>query len=154
MAAMTSSTLLARHGHRLIELGVALFLFTSLWGFVVHNVAAPRLGLSVHTLSAFEGVLLLGLGLVWPRLKFGSVSSRIAFWLLVYSALATLLPYVLAAIWGAGNETISLAAGSAHGTAGQEAIIRYVIYTAAPTGIIAFTLILWGLRLPRTGSLE
>jgi hydroxylaminobenzene mutase len=149
-----SSTLLARHGHRLIQLGVALFLFTSFWGFVVHGLASPRLGLSVHTLSAFEGVLLIGLGLVWPRLKFGSVSSRIAFWLLVYSAIATLVPYILAAIWGAGNGTISLAAGSARGTAEQEAIIRYVIYTAAPTGNVAFTLVLWGLRLPQTGSPE
>jgi len=144
---MQPPALLMRHGHRLIQLGVALFLFTSFWGFAVHNVAAPRLGLSVHTLAGIEGVLLIALGLVWQRLQFGNAMSRIAFWLLIYSALATLVPYVLAALWGAGNETLSLAAGSAHGTAQQEAVIRNVIYTAAPAGIASFALILWGLRL-------
>ena len=65
---MSPSSMLTRHRHRLLQLGVALFLFTSFEGFVVPYVAAPNLGRSVHTLSAFSGVLLLVLGLSWPRL--------------------------------------------------------------------------------------
>ena len=57
----------------------------------------------VHTLSAFSGVLLITLGLVWPRLQLGVRCSRIAFWFLVYSDLATVAAFLLAAVWGAGN---------------------------------------------------
>ncbi len=145
---MNSSNMLGRHSHRLLQIGVVLLLFSSCEGFVIPGLAAPRLGLSAHTLSALQAVLLLALGLVWPRLMFGSTTSRVAFWSLVYSTFAILAAYVLAATWGAGNETMPLAAGMAHGTAAQETVIKGVAYSSAPTGLISFVLILWGLRTP------
>jgi hypothetical protein len=75
------------------------------------------------------------------------VSARIAFWFFVYSTFATLVPYVLAAIWGAGNSIIPLAAGSARGTRLQETILSVILMTAAPPVLISLVLILWGLRL-------
>ncbi len=48
------------------------------------------------------------------------VCSRLA----VFAILAA---YVLAAAWGAGNETMPLAAGAAHGSALQEVVIRGVL---------------------------
>jgi (hydroxyamino)benzene mutase len=143
---MNPSALLSRQGHRLLQIGVALFLVTSFEGFAVPYFAAPNLGRSVHTLSAFSGVLLLALGLVWPRLQLGATASRVAFWLVVYSDLVTIASFVLAAIWGAGNTIMPLAAGAAHGSAWQESTIAAVAYSAAPTGITAFALIFWGLR--------
>ena len=117
---------LERQGRRLLQLGVALFLFASFEGFAIPQLAAPRLGsLRTH----------LGLKPSW-----------IAFAFLIYSGLAIVLAYLLGAIWGAGNTTMHLAAGTAHGTALQEAAIRIIAYSSAPTGIIAFALILWGLR--------
>jgi hydroxylaminobenzene mutase len=142
-----ASTLLSRQGHRLLQLGIALFLFTSLEGFAVEHFTVPRLGLSVHTLSALQGVMLLALGLLWPRLALGATASRLAFWLLIYSDLAILAAYLMAGIWGAGNSTMPLAAGAAHGSAIQETVITVVAYSSAPTGIASFVLILWGLRL-------
>jgi len=139
--------MLPRQGHRLLQIGVVLLVVSSLEGFAIPYLAAPRLGLSAHTLSALQGVLLLALGLVWPRLELGATTSRIAFWLLIYSALAILAAYLTAATWGAGNETMPLAAGAAHGSAFQEAVIKVVAYSSAPTGLISFALILWGLRL-------
>jgi (hydroxyamino)benzene mutase len=139
---------LARQSHHLLQVGVGLFLFSSLWGFVIPLLRVRRLGLSVHTLSALEGIILIGLGLLWPRLALGTTSSRVAFWFFVYSTLATLLPYVLAAVWGAGDSVIPLAAGGARGSRLQEAVITGVLYTAAPTVLISLTLILWGLRGP------
>ena len=79
-------------------------------------------------------------GLVWPRLNLGAATSRIAFWLLVYS--------------GAGNETMRLAAADAHGSAFQKTAIRVVAYSSAPTGLISFALILWGLRIVNNTALE
>jgi hypothetical protein len=70
--------------------------------------------------------------------------SRVAWWCLVYSGLAILAAYLMAAWWGAGNETMPLAAGAAHGSAVQEIAIKVVAYSSAPTGLIAFSLVLWG----------
>lgn len=86
------------------------------------------------------------MGLLWPRLKLGATVSRIAFWFLIYPGLVIDTAYVMAAVWGAGNDTLPLAARRAHGTAFQEAVIMAVAYSSAPTGIISFALILWGLR--------
>jgi hypothetical protein len=146
---MKSSNLFSRQGqgHRLLQIGVALLLFTSFEGFAIPYIAAPRLGLSVHTLSALLSVLLLTMGFLWPKLNLGVATSRIAFWFLIYSALAIDAAYLMAAVWGAGNETMRLAAGAAHGSAFQEAAIMVAAYSSAPTGIISFALILWGLRI-------
>jgi (hydroxyamino)benzene mutase len=103
-------------------------------------------------LSALQSVLLLVLGLAWTRLDLGEVASRVAFWLLVYSTLAILAAYVLGAFWGAGNETMPMAAGTARGSAVQESLIKVVGYSSAPTGIVSFALILWGLRLRAGGK--
>ena len=55
--------------------------------------------------------------------------------------------FFLAATWGAGQSMMPLS-GAPLGTAVQEAAITAVSYSSAPTGIIAFALILWGLRTP------
>jgi (hydroxyamino)benzene mutase len=149
---MNTSNMVSRQGHRLLQIGVALFLFSSVEGFMIPYFPEPRLGLSVHTLSALQGVILLALGLLWPRLNLGATASRIACWFFIYSTFATLVPYVLAAAWGAGNSTIPLAAGTARGTAVEETVIRVVLYSAAPTVLISLALILWGLRVVTSQS--
>lgn len=143
---MKTPTVLSCQGHRLLQVGVALFLFTSFEGFAIPYFALPRLGLSVHSLSALVGVMLLTLGLLWSRLNLGPATSRIAFWFLIYSGLAIVAAFLMAGVWGAGNSTMPLAAGTAHGSVFQEAAIKAVAYSSAPTGIISFALILWGLR--------
>jgi hydroxylaminobenzene mutase len=150
---MNSPSRLSRQGHLLLQIGVALFLFSGVEGFAIPYLGSARLGLSVHTLSAFEGVLLVAFGLVWPRLNLGATSGGIAFWLLLYSSFAILAAYVMAAVWGAGNETIPLAAGPAHGSAFQEAVIKITAYSSAP-GLVSFALVLWGLRSGTTGELR
>jgi hydroxylaminobenzene mutase len=144
---LVREVLLARQGQRLLQIGIALILLTSFEGFVVPYFAVPRLGLSVHTLSALIGVLTIAVGLMWARLRLSAMQVRIAFWLFIYSSFAIIVAYVLAAVWGAGNSTIAFAAGTAHGSAAQETIIRVVAYSSAPTGIISFALMLWGLRM-------
>src|SRR5262245_33644207 len=144
---MNSSMILSRQSHRMLQIGVALFVFSALEGFAIPSFPVPRLGLSVHTLSALQGVMVLGLGLLWSRLRLGATTARIAFGTYIYSSFATLIPYVMAAVWGAGNSTIPLAAGTAHGSAFQETIIKVVLYSAAPTFFISMALIIWGLRM-------
>ena len=139
-----------RQGQRLLQLGMILILYVSIEGFVIPQLASQRIGLSVHTLGALEGILLLAQGLLWSRLRLSDMWARIAFWCSVYSALAILAAYTAAAMWGVGNETIKLMGelphGLSHGTAFQETFITILSYSSAPTGLIAFALILWGLR--------
>jgi hypothetical protein len=52
----------------------------------------------------------------------------------------------------AGNSTMPMAAGFAHGTPTQEGVIKVAGYSSAPTGIVAFVLILWGLRMPKASG--
>src|SRR5437867_12556818 len=139
--------MLSRQGHRLLQLGVALFLVSSFEGFVISGFAAPRLGLSAYSLMALLGVLFIAMGLLWPKLHLIIAASRLAFWLLIYSCFAIVAAFLLGAIWGAGNSTMPMAAGTAHGTDFQEAVIKIVAYSSAPTGIVCFALILWGLRI-------
>ena len=147
----TPSPILSDHGHRLLQVGATLLLYSFFEGFAISYLGSPRIGLSVHTLSAFQGVLLLVLGLVWPRLALGSTSARLAFWFLVYSTLAILAAYTIAAVWGVGIETIRLMGelpdGLSRGTPFQEMVIKVVAYSSA-FGAIPFVLIFWGLVRP------
>ena len=143
---MNSTNVLSRQGQRMLQIGIGLFVFSGLEGFVISRLASPPLGRSVHTLSALQGVMSLVLGLFWPRLKLGATTAQVAFWTYNYSALATLVPFVLAAVWGAGNTTMPLAAGPARGSARLEAAIKVIIYSAPLPFFVSMALILWGLR--------
>lgn len=148
---MNISPFLQRQGQRLLQMGIALFLYSSCDGFAIPFIASPRIGLSVHTLSALQGVMLLAIGLMWTRLKLSPRAAHVAFWCLVYSTLAILAAYTVAAFWGVGIETISLMGELPHGLVQgsffQETVIKVLAYSSAPTGLIALFLILWGLRI-------
>jgi (hydroxyamino)benzene mutase len=136
----------SRQGHRLLQIGILLFLFALLVGLVVPKFSVPRLGLSVHLLGIMQGTFLVVLGLLWPKLKLTQATARVGFWLVVYGFFAAWTANVLAGVWGAGNSMLPLAAGPAHGGALQEGIIAMGLRTAAVSQILALLLIVWGLR--------
>jgi len=103
--AMDPSNILSRQGQRLLQLGVALFLFTSFEGFVIPYFAAPVLGRSAHSLCALLGVMLIAFGLLWPRLILGETAAQIAFWLLIYSGFAMVF-------WSFCNSRLQIRAGT------------------------------------------
>jgi hydroxylaminobenzene mutase len=135
-----------RQAHRLLQLGILLFLFALFVGLAVPRFAVPRLALSVHLLGLMQGLFLLVLGLLWPRLKFTPRLSVIAFWLAVYGCFAAWTANFLAAFWGAGNTILPIAAGAARGSALQEGIINAGLRSAAAALIAAAALVLWSLR--------
>ena len=149
---MNTSTLIQHQGQRLLQLGMALFLYSSFEGFAISSLASPRIGLSAHTLSALQAVMLLAIGLMWPKLKLNPRSAQVALWTLIYSTLAILIAYTVAAFLGVGIETISLMGelphGLSQGSPFQETFIKVLAYSSAPTGITAFVLIFRGLRIP------
>jgi hypothetical protein len=92
-----------------------------------------------------------------PRLKTMAVAAAVSASLLAPSSAdpsyrsRLLAAYTVAAIWGVGSETIRLMGelphGLAHGSVAQETFIKVLAYSSAPTGLIAFALMLWGLRI-------
>lgn len=132
------STILSHQGQRLLQVGILLILYSSIEGFAIPFLGSSRIGLSAHTLSGLQGVFLLTQGLMWTRLRLGVAASRIAFWCSIYSAIAILAAYTIAAVWGVGIETIALAGelphGLSRGTAFQT-LIKFVAYSSAPTGL-------------------
>jgi len=133
-------------GHRLIQLGVSLFLIGLLVGLAVPFFAVPRLALSVHLLGLMQGLFLSVVGILWPRLKFTRVIEAGAFWLLVYGCIAAWTSNLLGAIWGAGNSIVPIAAGAARGSEIQEMIIVIGLRSGGLALIAGTVLLLWGLR--------
>jgi len=143
---MDTSDVLERQGHRLLQLGMLLFLFALIVGLIVPKFAVPRLGLSTHLLGIMQGTFLMVAGLLWGRLRLSPAMSRIGVFLAVYGCLAAWIANLSAAIRGAGNSMLPIAAGQAHGSALQEGMIAVALRSAAVSLIAVAILILWGLR--------
>jgi len=135
-----------RQAHRLLQAGILLFLLALCIGLAVPKFTVPRLALSAHLLGLMQGIFVVVIGLLWPRLRFTRSVSRLSFGLVLYGCFAAWTANILAAIWGAGNSMLPIAAGHARGTVLQEAIIKVVLRTAAVSLIAAVAFVAWGLR--------
>jgi hydroxylaminobenzene mutase len=136
----------SKQARSLLQIGIALILTAALLGLVIPYFTVPRLALSSHLIGMLQGIVLVVTGLLWPQLSLAHAQFAIAFWLIAYQAVAAYISNILAAAWGAGNSIIPLAAGAAHGSAGQELVINLGLRSAGAALIIALALILWGLR--------
>lgn len=141
---------MTRQGHRLLQLGVLIFLCALVVGLGVQHFAVPRLALSAHLLGIMQGLFLIAAGLVWPKLRLTRTMSRVAFGAIVYGCFAAWTANLLGASWGAGNSMLPIAAGPARGSALQEGIIALGLRTAAVSLIASAVLMLWGLRIKRS----
>jgi hydroxylaminobenzene mutase len=144
---MTTSVT-SKQGHRLLQIGMFLFLAALLVGLAVPRFAVPRLGLSSHLLGLTQGLFLMLAGLFWERLRLPPGVFRAAFGLTLYGCFAPLTANLLAATWGAGRTLLPIAAGQAQGNPLQERIITILLRTGGASLIAAAILILWGLRMP------
>ena len=113
---------------------------------MVPSFAVPRLGLSTHLLGITQGIFLMVIGLVWPRLRTSRPIGTAGMILVLYGCFAPWTANLLAAILGAGNSLLPFAAGEARGTSLQEGIIAILLRSGAVSLIAALLLILWGLR--------
>ena len=136
----------SRQSQRLLQAGICLFLAAVLLGLAIQQFTVPRLALSAHLIGILQGIVLVVVGLVWPRLYLTPRQFRLTFWLVVYQAVAAFLSNVLGAAWGAGNSIIPIAAGAARGSTVEEAVINIGLRSAGAALIIGLLLILWGLR--------
>lgn len=150
---MTTTDEQERTGHRLLQLGTALFLLGLLTGLAVPAVANPRMALASHLEGLMNGIFLLILGLIWPRFNLSMRTLTIMFWLAVYGSFANWGATLLAAVWPAGSALMPFAGGSHTGTFGQEATIKLLLISLSVAMIALCVFVLFGLgrRSPAGG---
>lgn len=129
---------------RLIQLGILLFLLGLLTGLAVPKLKNPRMGLTSHLEGVMNGMFLVILGLIWPRLALSHTWLTVGFWLVVYAAFANWLATLLAAAWGAGT-LMPIAAGAHKTTPGRERVIGFLLVSLSVCVIAGCALILVGL---------
>jgi len=139
---------LDEYGQRLIEAGILLFLIGLLIGLAVPVFENPRMGLSSHLESLFNGLFLMVVGLIWGRIALAEKAMLALFALLIYGTFANMTATLLAAIWGAG-EMMPIAGKGMSGSTAQELIIAFLLVTLALAMIASTIMILVGLRRGR-----
>lgn len=127
-----------------MQLGILLFLLGLLTGLAVPKLKNPRMGLASHLEAVTNGMFLVILGLIWPRLELPQAWLAVAFWLVVYAAYANWLATLLAASWNAGT-LMPIAAGDHKGSTTQERAINFLLISLALCVIAACALVLVGL---------
>jgi hydroxylaminobenzene mutase len=131
---------------RLLRFGILLFFLGLVTGLLVPKLANPRMGLSSHLEGLMNGMFLILLGLLWPRLKLSRRLSGITFWLAFYGAYVNWATTLVAAFWGAGATLMPMASLGQKGTPAQELFISFGLVSLSIAILGCCGLVLWGLR--------
>jgi (hydroxyamino)benzene mutase len=143
---MMSARAQEQSGHRLLQFGIVLFLLGLLTGLVVPAVANPRMALAAHLEGLMNGLFLLALGLIWPRLRLSARTVTVTFWLAIYASLANFVATLLAAVLPAGSALMPLAGQGHTGTEMQELFLKVLLVSLSIFMIALCVLVLFGLR--------
>ncbi len=131
--------------HRLIQLGVLLFLLGLFVGMAVPALANPRMGLASHLEGIINGIFLIALGAIWDRLALSIGWLKTLFGLLIYGTFANWLATLLAAIWGAGRSMPIAGQGQTSGPT-KELIVDCLLFSLSAAMIASCIILLIGLR--------
>ena len=139
-----------RTARNLALLGAVLVMLGLLTGFGTAAFANPRMGVASHLEGLMNGTLLLALAATWHRVALSPRLDQAAFWLLAFGSLANWAATLLAAIWGAGGETMPIAAAGHHASAAQEAVVTGLLVSLSFAMLGALALVIKGLLAGRT----
>lgn len=137
---------------RIAIAGAGLVLIGLLTGFISGLTANPRMGLSSHLAALSGGTLLLALAGIWTHVSLQPRGERWAIGLMIYAMAANWLATLLAAVWGAGAETMPLAAGGRQATALQEGIVTALLASLSVAAVVGVVLVLIGLVQRRSAD--
>jgi len=138
------------YSKRLILFGIALFNFGLLTGFLLPLMANPRLGLSSHLEGIINGLLLVILGLAWPRVNLGEKVKQGIFSLAIYGTYANWMATLLAGFVGVGGSMMPIAASEFMGSALQEGLIAFALISLSFAMLIVGGLVFWGVSRSET----
>ena len=133
-----------RHAHGLFLHGMMLVLAGLLMGAVVQSVANPRLGLSAHTGTLMNGILLLGMGAFWPMLSLPPRTETVGWWLNVAGGYLNAVALFLAGVFGTSRSTPLHGAGHV-GTPWQEALVAAGLTVGAVATLAGCAIAVFGL---------
>ncbi|MBI2436005.1 MAG: hydroxylaminobenzene mutase [Candidatus Hydrogenedentes bacterium] len=138
------STAQETQGRTILAWGMLLFLLGLLTGILVPHFAVPRLGLSAHIAGVQNGLVLLIIGLLWPKLVLGPALLLLARAFSILGMYLLWLALLLCALWSAGRATPIAAAGQEASPA-QEMLVQTGLVIGSLAAIAAAALMLWGL---------
>lgn len=126
-------------------LGMLLFLFGLLTGFIIMSFQNTRMGLAAHLEGVMNGTFLVVVGLVWNELKISDKLRKILFWTLTYGTFINWIFTLLAAIFGTSKMTPISGAGFS-GTAFQENLVTAGLISVGLTMVFSLIVTVYGLR--------
>jgi (hydroxyamino)benzene mutase len=141
---MQAASFQKTHATRLIRSGVLLFLLGLVTGLAVPEAQIPRMAVASHMEGVMSGLLLMAMGMIWPRLNLGSIPAGMAQWMLVYGAYTNWGNTLAASLLGAGGSMMPFASHGRMGTPLQEGIIGLVSVSMALSLLIGVSIVLWG----------
>ena len=137
-----------RHAYGLFLHGMVLVLAGLLMGAVVQSVANPRIGLSAHTGTLMNGIMLLGMGAFWPMLALSPRTETIGWWLVLAGSYLSSGTLFLAGLFGTSRSTPLHGAGHV-GAPWQEALVEAGLTVGAVALLAGCGIALWGLARHR-----
>src|SRR5262249_12240321 len=112
----------------LLKAGTILFLLGLLTGLVVPAFAVPRIGLSSHLEGIFNGVVLIALGLMCPRLHLTRQLQWHTFSLAIYGTYTNWFVTLISAASGAAG-MMPISGGGSTGGSVMEGVVAFMLIT-------------------------
>jgi (hydroxyamino)benzene mutase len=135
---------LASLDRTLLTAGAILFLLGLVQGTATHFFASPRLALSAHIAGVQNGLVLLVIGLVWPRIKLSSKTLLLTMVAMIVGMYAIWLSFTVAAVIGAGS-VFRFAGAGLKATSRGDLLVTALVYLGSATAIVAALLVALGL---------
>lgn len=131
--------------HSLLRHGFVLILLGLLSGLVVPVLEISRLALSAHTIGVFGGIVLLLLGILWPKFELSQGRKRLLGISWLVSGYLNWGACLLGAALGTGKMT-PLASGGAMSSPLAEAVVAGLLVLVAVSSLLGAGLAIQGLR--------
>lgn len=122
-----------------------LILISLIGALFIPAMVVPRLGVSAHTIGVLGGVLLIGIGIIWPRFVLSPRQTLLHKWSWLYVAYINWFACFLGGLFGSGSIT-PVASGGHVGPPLVELAVSVMLTSVAPVSFLAVALSLWGLR--------
>jgi len=132
-----------RQSDQLVFIGAVLFFLGLITGLLIPALANPRMALSSHLEGVMNGILLMVLGSVWPKVQLQSKWMKLAFYLLLFGSFANWGGILFAAISDSGA-MLNIAAEGKMGSVGEEMVINTLLISLSLAMLIAFMIIITG----------
>lgn len=150
---MEKSILIKNQGNKLIYYGILLFFFGLIVGLFVPIMANPRMGVSSHLEGIMNGIFLVVLGLIWGKVELSEKWLKITFWLSIYGTFANWFGILFASVFNAGK-MLNIAANGQEGSAVEEIIVNFFLFSLSIAMIIICVAVLIGLKRNMNKALE